>query len=179
LLTIVFGVVLSGAAQAQKTTARFDQTVNFQNYKTYTFVNTTGARNPIVNDTIVNAVVREFTARGLTRVESNADLRVSYVAATGPELQVASVPFYTTVNPVYSGMIGGSASTMWDVQTGTLVIDLWDNKTDRVVFRGSAKDMLERAPSADMIADAKSVSKKINNGIAKIFKKYPVKSAKG
>ena len=66
---------------------------------------------------------------------------------------------------------------MWNVTTGTLVIDLFDNHTDRIVFRGTAKDVLQRAPSADPAADAKVVSKPINKGIAKIFKKYP-KSAK-
>ena len=64
---------------------------------------------------------------------------------------------------------------MWDVTTGTLLIDLFDPKMDRTVFRGTAKDVLQRAPSADMAADAKLVSKQINKGIAKIFKKYPVK----
>jgi len=36
--------------------------------------------------------------------------------------------------------------------------------------------VLQRAPSADLQADAKIVSKPINKGVAKIFKKYPVKS---
>jgi len=89
-------------------------------------------------------------------------------------LQVASVSFgYNTVNPAYSGLVP-SGSAAWDVTTGTLVIDLRDNKTDRIVFRGTAKDVLQRAPSADAAADAKLVSKPINKGIAKIFKKYPV-----
>lgn len=64
---------------------------------------------------------------------------------------------------------------MWDVTTGTLVIDLFDRKTDRVVFRGTITDVLQRAPSADLQADAKVVSKPVNKGVAKIFKKYPVK----
>ena len=64
---------------------------------------------------------------------------------------------------------------MWDVTTGTLVIDLWDRKSDRVIFRGTITEVLQRAPSADLQADAKIVSKPINKGVAKIFKKYPVK----
>jgi hypothetical protein len=108
-------------------------------------------------------------------VDTDPDLKVVYLAATVPNLQVQNVPFYHVVNPAYSGMVGSATMNMWDVTTGTLVIDLWDRKTDRVVFRGTITDVLQRAPSADLEADAKIVSKPINKGVGKIFKKYPVK----
>jgi hypothetical protein len=163
-------------AHAQKTSAGYDKSAKFSSYKTFMFSEVPGARNPFVNEMIVAALTRELTARGLTRVDANPDLRVSYLAAAGFDLHVGSVSFGVAINPVYAGLVPhGSAS--WDVTTGTLVIDLLDNKTDRIVFRGTAKDVLQRAPSADPAADAKLVSKPINKGIAKIFKKYP-KAAK-
>lgn len=174
---VLASLLLSTPANAQKTTAAHDKNVNFSNFKTFMFSEKSGARNPFVNQLILEAVERELTARGLTKVAANADLRIAYLAAAGFDLQVAAVPFYTVVNPSYSGMgIGGASATMWDVTTGTLVIDLYDNKADRVVFRGTAKDVLQRAPSADPVADAKVVSKTVNKGIAKIFKKYPTAS---
>lgn len=166
--------LFSSVAQAQKTTAKHDQNANFSNYKTFMFSQSNGARNPLVNDMIRAAIVRELTAKGLTQVEANPDLRVAYLAATGMSLQVGEVSFGYNVNPAYEGLVPTAGTTSWDVVNGTLVIDLWDNKADRVVFRGTAKEMLKRAPSADMAADAKMVSKTVNNGIAKIFKKYPV-----
>ena len=172
---MVLASVLATVSYAQKTTAAHDKNVNFSNFKTFMFSDKAGARNPFVDKMIIAAVERELTAKGLTKVDANADLKVVYLAAAGFDLQVASVPFYTVMNPAYSGMlgVGGEAATMWDVTTGTLVIDLWDIKADRVVFRGTARDVLERAPSADPAADAKMVSKTINKGIAKILKKYP------
>ena len=179
VLTVTGVIVLVSAlfctvVQAQKTSAAHDKNVNFSNYKTFAF-DKGGVRNPIVNTMIVEAIERELTSRGLTKVDTDPDLRVVYIAATGPNLQVASVPFYHVVNPAYSGMVGSAAMAMWDVTTGTLVIDLLDRKTDRVVFRGTINEVLQRAPSADLQADAKVVSKPVNKGIAKIFKKYPVK----
>lgn len=170
LVTALFGT----AAQAQKTSAAHDKNVDFSSYKTFAF-DKAGARNPFENALIVAAIERELTSRGLTKVDTDPDLRVVYLAATGPHLQVADVPFYHIVNPAYSGIIFSATSQMWDVTTGTLVIDLFDRKTDRVVFRGTINEVLQRAPSADLQADAKTVSKPINKGIAKIFKKYPVK----
>lgn len=166
--------ILCSVVQAQQTSAGFDEKVDFSNYKTFAF-DKDGARNPFVNSLIVEAIERELTSRGLTKVNTDPDLKVAYLAATVPNLQVQNVPFYHVVNPAYSGMVGSSTMNMWDVTTGTLVIDLWDRASDRVVFRGTITDVLQRAPSADLQADAKIVSKPINKGVAKIFKKYPVK----
>jgi len=171
----VLSFTLCSVVQAQKTSAAFDEKVDFSNFKTFAF-DKGGARNPYVNALIVGAIERELTARGLTKVDSDPDLKVSYLAATVPNLQVQNVPFYHVVNPAYSGMVGSATMNMWDVTTGTLVIDLWDRKSDRVIFRGTITEVLQRAPSADLQADAKIVSKPINKGVAKIFKKYPVKS---
>lgn len=171
----VASLILCSVVQAQKTSAAFDEKVDFSNYKTFAF-DKSGARNPYVNILIVEAVERELTSRGLTKVNADPDLKVVYLAATVPNLQVQNVPFYHVVNPAYSGMVGSATMNMWDVTTGTLVVDLWDQKTDRIVFRGTITDVLQRAPSADLQADAKIVSKPINKGVAKIFKKYPVKA---
>ena len=170
----VAGLVLCIVVQAQQTSAAFDKNVDFSNYKTFAF-DKEGARNPYVNTLIVEAIERELTSRGLAKVNSDPDLKVVYLAATVPNLQVQNVPFYHVVNPAYSGIVGSATMNMWDVTTGTLVIDLLDRKSERVVFRGTIKEVLQRAPSTDLKADAKIVSKPINKGVAKIFKKYPVK----
>lgn len=169
--------ILCAAVQAQKTSAAFDEKVDFSSFKTFAF-DKEGARNPFVNQLIMDAIERELTARGLTKVASDGDMKVAYLAATVPNLQVQNVPFYHVVNPAYSGMVGSATMNMWDVTNGTLVIDLWDRKDDRVVFRGTVTDVLQRAPSADLKADAKIVTKPINKGVAKVFKKYPIKAKK-
>src|SRR4029450_10897730 len=108
---LLASVFLSSVAHAQKTSAGYDQRVNFSNYKTFMFSEKNGARNPFVNDMIIAAVVRELTARGLTRVNANPDLRVSYMAAWGSDLQVAEVSFGYAVNPAYKGVVPrGSAA---------------------------------------------------------------------
>ena len=157
---------------AQKTSSGYDENADFLNYKTFSF-DKSGGRNPFVNEMIVAAVVRELTSRGLTKVDADADLLVVYVAASGPNLQVASLPFYQVVNPAYSGMVGGASMAMWDVMTGTLVIDLVDRKAERTVFRGTATEVLKRAPSPDAVADAKLVLKPINKAYPKCLKSIP------
>ena len=171
---IFASTLLCTLVHAQQTSAAYDETANFASYKTFAF-DKAGVRNPYVNNLIVQAVEREFMSRGLTKVDAAPDLRVVYLGGAGFDLQVQNVPFYHVVNPAYSGLVGSAAQSMWDVTTGTLVIDLLDVKAERTVFRGTIREVLQRAPSADLAADAKIVSKPINKGVAKIFKKYPVK----
>ena len=168
---LLLSALFTSLAVAQKTTVSRDPAPQFLNYKTFMFSSTTAARNPLVNEIIVKALERELTARGLTRVEKDADLRVSYVTATGFDLQTGNVSYGYNVNPAYASLVP-SGVAMSDVTTGTLLISLMD-KTDRMVFRAMVKDVLQRAPSPDPIADAKIVTKPINKGVAKVFKKYP------
>lgn len=169
---LLLSALFSSLAVAQKTTVSHDPAPQFLNYKTFMFSSTTTARNPLVNEIIVKALETELTARGLTRVEKDADLRVSYVTATGFDLQSGEVSYGYNVSPQYKSLIP-SGVAISDVTTGTLLISLID-KTDRMVFRAMVKDVLRRAPSPDLVADAKIVAKPIKKGVAKVFKKYPV-----
>ena len=173
ILLIIAPISSRYAVQGQKVSAGYDKTAAFSNYKTYTFDSKGGARNPIVNQMIIDATERELKSRGLTKVDDNADLKIVFLAASGFNLQVAAVSFGYNVNPAYSGLVPSAGTASWDVVTGTLLIDLFDQKTERIVFRGTAKDTLQRAPTADIAADAKTVSKTVNKVITKIFKKYP------
>jgi hypothetical protein len=148
-----------------------DPAPQFRNYKTFMFPGKNGVRNPYINDLIMKAVERELIAKGLTRVEKDADLRVSYATATGFDMQSGDVSYGYNVNPAYESLIP-SGVAMNDITTGTLLLSLMD-KTDRMVFRAMVKDVLQRSPSPDLEADAKVAAKPINKGVAKIFKKYP------
>ena len=169
---LLLSALFSSLAVAQKTSVSHDPAPQFLNYKTFMFSSTSVARNPFVNEIIVKALELELTARGLTRVEKDADLRVSYVTTTGFDLQTGDVSYGYNVNPAYESLIPSGVAVS-DVTTGTLLISLIDKK-DRMVFRAMVKDVLRRAPSPDLAADAKIVTKPIKKGVAKVFKKYPV-----
>jgi uncharacterized protein DUF4136 len=169
---LLLSALCSSLAVAQKTSVSHDPAPQFLNYKTFMFSSTSVARNPFVNEIIVKALELELTARGLTRVEKDADLRVSYFTATGFDLQTGDVSYGYNINPAHESLIPSGVAVS-DVTTGTLLISLIDKK-DRMVFRAMVKDVLRRAPSPDLAADAKIVTKPIKKGVAKVFKKYPV-----
>ena len=57
----VLSFIMCTVVQAQKTSAAFDEKVDFSNYKTFAF-DKEGARNPYVNTLIVEAIERELTS---------------------------------------------------------------------------------------------------------------------
>ena len=175
LVTVVFAS--ASITRAQKVTVDYDKSVNFSNYKTYTWSEGKGARNPIVNQMIIDAVDRELAAKGITKTDTNPDVRFSFFAAAGFNLQVAQPSWTNALAPmIYSGV--NANGLMWDVTTGTLLLDAFDNKTNQMVWRGFAKDTLSHAPSANAAADAKKVEKLVKKVISKMFQKFPAGSAK-
>jgi hypothetical protein len=173
-LSIVFAavVLLAGSASisAQKVTVDVDKTVNFSSFKTFGWTPAPVARNPMIAQLIVNAVDNALTARGLTKTADNPDIKVAVVAAAGIDIQAVG-PTWNNANYAMWGGYTNPAALM-NVTTGTLLIDL-ENKDGYSIFRGVAKETLNRSVSADVAADAKSVEKLIKKAVAKMFSKYP------
>ena len=181
LTLIILSVVLfatPSVIRAQKVTVDYNKSVNFSNYKTFAWSEGSGeARNPIVGQMIKDAVERELGVKGLTRVETNPDLRFSFMAATGLDLQVKKPDWDSEAGVVLNSGVY-ARGVMWDVSIGTLLLDAFDNKTDQMIWRGFAKDTLPQAPGPNPVADAKKVEKLVNKAISKMFKKFPAGVAK-
>jgi len=84
-------------------------------------------------------------------------------------------PTWNNANYVTWGGYTNPAALM-NVTTGTLLLDL-ETKSGISVFRGVAKETLNRSTSADVAADAKSVEKLIKKAVSKMFKKYPAQKS--
>ena len=62
----------------------------------------------------------------------------------------------------------GMATTTQETYTaGTLVVDLFDSRTRKLIWRGKATDILPEDP--------KKTTKKLTKDIEKLFKKFPPK----
>lgn len=63
------------------------------------------------------------------------------------------------------GGMGASTTTVNKYNVGTLVLDMWDAKEHRLVWRGIASDTLSKDP--------KKNAKTIDQAAQKLFEKYP------
>ena len=169
LATALFLLSVS-AAFGQNVKVDVDATVNFSSFRTFGFAAGPVSRNPLIGQTIVAAVESELIARGLTRKDDSPDLKVVVAAAAGMDLQAVG-PTWNNVNYRTWGGYQNPAAMM-NITTGTLLIDLVTSAGNSV-FRGVAKETLNRGTSADPVADAKSVEKVVKQAVRKMFKKYP------
>jgi len=176
-------IILAAAVLLLSTAAVFgqnvkvdvDTTASFPTFKTFGWDKGMVSRNPFVSQMIVVAVESELTARGLTRSDDHPDIKVAVAAAAGMDIQAVG-PTWNNANYATWGGYSNPAALM-NVTTGTLLVDLIETKNGISVFRGVAKETLNRSASADVAADAKSVEKLIKKAVTKMFKKYPAQKS--
>lgn len=165
-------VVSSIAVNAQKVKVGADPKVDLSKYKTYAWDKGVPPSNPIINQMIIEAVSQAMAAKGLTKVNANADITVIVIAASDSSLHIA--------NPGWSNAMGSAASTgiaagsqTWTISRGTIVVDIADAGTKNTVWRGSATSTLPHGPTGDLVKDAKDADKPIKKAVEKMFKQYP------
>ena len=163
---IIFSSLLLGfsVAWGQEFKVEYDKKRDFEQYKTFRFgegelVTPKDQRQMTaeqVDKLIKEAMTRELEAKGLQRVDSTADLVISYVMGTIARSDAGDV------GPM--GLTPGSMNRtyMKNYRQGNLVIDLND-KHDIKVWR----------VNATMEMSASNAEKIIGEVIQKGFRKYP------
>jgi hypothetical protein len=140
----------------------YDHSADFSKYKTYMWIKEpVTPKDPLIQQRIINAVNAQLMAKGLRLVDSNADLGVSVNVAT-QEKQTLNT-FYDGFGPWGWGL--GATTTVETYTEGTVVADLFDAKTKKVVWRGSGSKEISRKPE--------KVSEQAEKAIEKMFKNYP------
>jgi hypothetical protein len=172
-LCTMFFMVLLGSAFAQKVQTDFDHQANFSQYKTYSWQEIKPA-NSLWDARIKNAVDAQLAAKGWTQVPSGGD--VAIVAIKTSKTQRTLQTFYDGFGGGWGwrrfggGGFGAATTTEQDYKVGTLVIDFYDAKTKKLIWRGSAQDTLSDKPAQN--------EKNLDKGVAKMFKAFPPSSAK-
>jgi hypothetical protein len=172
---LVLAFVLSLAFQISeaqvKATYDFDKTVDFSQYKTFKF--TDEALNYQMQELnrkrIIEAIKGQLMARGITEAE-DADVLVNFhINAQQEQRQTANTNYYGAAGRYSYRWGGGFSTTTIDVESyiaGTVFIDLIDANSNELVWQGRGEGTYQEDISPE---------KRINKGVAKIFKNYPPK----
>jgi len=140
---------------------RQDDRVDFGSYRTYALAKGTPAAYPQVQQWIEQAVSRELEAKGLTRAAPDeADLRVKTYAFGQTEVAAGLQYIY-----VPSWNAGYLRFNIDDINTGTLIVDIYDRATDQPVWRAMATKSVSR--------DVNKALGKIDTMTRKMFKSFP------
>jgi hypothetical protein len=163
---ILFLLLTAGESFAQKVDVDFDKDVDFSKYKTYAFT--------LTNQRIEKAIDAQLAAKGLTRVESNADLTVVF------HCSVTERTRFSTRNldgwgwgPGWGwrrgwrrwGGVGTEITDVEQIPVGTLIVDIGDLSTKRYIWRGTATKTISSKSDKN--------AKVIDNVMKKMFEKFP------
>jgi len=180
-LVLVLGALTIGAnyAAAQKVAVNYDTKVDFTKYKTYKWVDITGATYPnqLQDLMIRNAIDSSLKMKGMVRQDSGSvSIYVGYQLTTTQQTQLNT---YGSGGGAWGygggwggGMGGMSTTTTQTLTEGTLAVDLYDPAMKQLVWQGTATKTLN--PSADAAKNQANVQKATN----KIFQNYPPAPAK-
>ncbi len=174
LLLLAALAMLTGCSSVRVHTDHAED-ADFSRFRSFQYqdgTNTVAVADPLAHQRIVSSLRRNMTAAGLTEVESDADVMVTYHGSTDRQIEFRTT--YTGGSnwsrsrwgPRHSG-VGFSSSTTrpTTVTQGTLVIDIWEVAGNRLVWRGVVSRSLSSNPSRN--------TAEINRGIDAAFRRFP------
>jgi hypothetical protein len=170
--TIVLAAILAIGATGCVTmnvSSHLDPSVDFRTFRTWDWGQAdalpTGDprldNNPFFNDYLQGAVEKALARHGLMRAASGAtpDLRVHYHASINQRFQV-NEPVNCAPGDCRAGVI--------DYEQGTLVIDVLDTATNKVVWRGWAQDSVQ-----GVIDNQQRMEREIDEAVSKMMARFP------
>ncbi len=176
LTTTFFGVALTGTPiLAQTVTIDYDHGVNFLKLKTFTW-DKVHATDPNVEDRITIAANRDLAGRYMSPAGQGGDVTITAVFATQDKQEYTD--FYTAVSDISwqrgwgSGGFLDNAATLHDVPLNTLIIDMYDTKTHKLVWRGMVTEPTIVTGSEDKKDNS------IDKEVTMLISKFPPKASK-
>lgn len=163
-IRIVLGlslILMAANTFGQKVTTQSAPSVNWSQYKTYSWGQGESVANPIMNQYIVAGVDAQLAAKGFKKVESDSDLIVIFNTTTDTQKELNWNSFGGW------GRFGGGmgSAQVENIVSGQLVVDIADPKTKQFLWRGSAFDTVSDKPEKNQ--------KKVTNALTKMFQKFP------
>ena len=166
LMGMMFLFARNSSAQQVKTD--YDRNADFGKYKTYSWEQVK-TQDPLFVDRIKNSVNAALAAKGWTQVDSGGDVSIVAIQITRNQ---------QTLNTFYDGFgrgwrwggFGEATTTTETYKVGTLVVDLFQTKSEKLIWRGVSSDTLSNNSDKNI--------KNLNKGVEKMFKQFPPGSSK-
>ena len=178
-LTLGMGLILAAGCAGQQVTTDYSPATSFSQFKTFALVSSpdTAAAQQLLDQRVRNAVQAQLTTKGLTPADrQNADLYVGYGMVDKTHRQVYSYNDgwgwgggwgwrYYRWGVAWPMTIQRRVETYTD---GTVVVNLVDAKTRKVVWEGEVPDVVNLPVDNPVRA-----TKEVDAAVTKLFTKYP------
>jgi len=173
-LAAACAVLLAAACATVHVSTDYDQTVDFSGYHSFQLVGghllnegVPDDGNTLVKDRIEAALRASLRSKGLEEATGGADLNVGYFAGARTRTEIENMPGYGPgFGPFWTGGWWDPAYNNWWTVTyneGTLVIDLVDTRTKRLVWRAYAQAAIHVPVTQE----------KIQKAVTEAFRSFP------
>ena len=174
LVMALLGTLMAGPSLvAQTVNIDYDHTVNFAKFKTYTWAKVHAA-DPTVEQRITIAVNRDMSGRYMTEASKGGDVTITVVEATQDKQEFTdfynSLGDFTWQRSWGSDGFMDSQATVQDVPLNTLVIDMYDTKTHKLLWRGVVNQPVTSSQDKN--------DQRIDKAVTQLIGKYPPKFKK-
>ncbi|HMJ81522.1 MAG TPA: DUF4136 domain-containing protein [Vicinamibacterales bacterium] len=158
ITALALAALTAGVVYAQHVTTDSDPAAPFATYKTYAWTPGTASAVSLTEQRIHEGVNAQLQGKGMTQVDSNPNVFVATHVTTHAVPQVIADGFGPWG-------FGGGMATVQTYTEGTLVVDLYDATTRKMVWRGVATATVSDKPEKNAV--------KIDKSLAKLFARYP------
>ena len=174
ILLVVFTVITATPALAQKVYVDYDRATAFSQYRTFQFKETReDLRNfsETLHRRVVNGLRSYIKEGGMEEVDADPDIYIAYYTADQGNLRlVLSDLEYTygrdfSLGSYWEGGVGTRNLENFSFNEGTLIIDAWDAKEKKLVWRGiGTAAMARKKPETN--------EKKLDRALETIMKRW-------
>jgi hypothetical protein len=167
-ITLVLALVACTLTPAQEVSSNAMPGTDFSKYHTYKWVTIEGATQPnqIVDAQIKTSIDSQLASKGLTKTDTdNADLYIGYQVSIDQQKQWNA--YGMGGGPRWGGGMGTATSSV--INVGTLVLDMYDPSTKKLVWTGRATKTLDPGNNQE------KKQKNLDKAMQKLLKNFPPK----
>src|SRR5258707_11660432 len=157
-------LLFAAASFGQQVKTDYDRSTDFSQYKTYSWEKVQ-TKDQLWVDRIKDAVNGALAAKGWTQVPSGGNVAIVAIEMTRNQQTLDT--FYNGFGGGWrwGGGFGNATTTVDNYKVGTLVVDLFDANTKKVIWRGSSSDTLSDKSDKNI--------KNLDKGVQKMFDHFP------
>ena len=175
-LAPVLAVSLLSACASTSVDTDFDPSVSFSNFKSYAWLQQPTDAPPLVQQRIVSDIDAQLQSKGWRRVASASQADVGVAAHVTTEQKQTLDTFYTGPSwqgwgwgggwgPGWGGGMGMSTTSVYTYEVGTLIVDMFDTKTQKAIWRGQA--------SGTIPSSSERLNEGVQEAVVKMFAAFP------
>ena len=163
---LIFIGFIAGCAHVYDVNYDYDKNADFANLKTYDWMPISQESNASRRNSeyVEEAVDAELQAKGLGLNSDNPDFLITARLGTkNTKSERIKGPQFSSFNR----KAGRKGVEVTDIEVGSLVVDVVDAKSKKIVWRGNAKAVVDDSDSPER------TEKLIKNAVSKILKNFP------